>query len=184
MSRAFRHRPDVRLRLACGHRSGALALPLSYMHHFHPMPENVRVRARAELFVEMNRMPKDAIDAQGGAAHPAAVAEGLCARRRCIGDGAVIDRQFGTTDVFIYFPLSGIDARYKSRFGLVNSRGLRHPSTGSCSTRSAWEWRDDLRPELADGWGGRLPLVASASSHIKQQHFARHVRAARPGPDP
>ena len=28
----------------------------------------------------------------------------------CIGDGAVIDRQFGTTDVFIYFPLSGIDA--------------------------------------------------------------------------
>ena len=36
-----------------------------------------------------------------------------------IGDGAVIDRQFGTTDVFIYFPLSGIDARYKSRFGLV-----------------------------------------------------------------
>ena len=37
----------------------------------------------------------------------------------CIGDGAVIDRQFGTTDVFIYFPLSGLDARYKSRFGLV-----------------------------------------------------------------
>ena len=33
--------------------------------------------------------------------------------------GAVIDRQFGTTGVFIYFPLSGIDARYKSRFGLV-----------------------------------------------------------------
>ena len=28
----------------------------------------------------------------------------------CIGDGAVIDRQFGTTDVFIYFPLSGLDA--------------------------------------------------------------------------
>jgi len=28
----------------------------------------------------------------------------------------VIDRQFGTTDVFIYCPVSGIDARYRSRF--------------------------------------------------------------------
>jgi putative hemolysin len=37
----------------------------------------------------------------------------------CIGDGAVVDHQFGTTDVFIYFPMSGLDARYKSRFGLV-----------------------------------------------------------------
>jgi putative hemolysin len=37
----------------------------------------------------------------------------------CIGGGAVVDRQFGTTDVFIYFPMSGLDARYKSRFGLA-----------------------------------------------------------------
>jgi putative hemolysin len=34
-----------------------------------------------------------------------------------IGDGAVIDRQFGTTDVFIYLPLAKMDARYRSRFG-------------------------------------------------------------------
>jgi putative hemolysin len=33
-----------------------------------------------------------------------------------IGNGAVIDRQFDTTDVFIYFPLSKMDARYRSRF--------------------------------------------------------------------
>ena len=38
---------------------------------------------------------------------------------RRLGDGAVVDRQFGTTDVFIYFPLSDMDARYKSRFGLA-----------------------------------------------------------------
>jgi len=35
-----------------------------------------------------------------------------------IGEGAVIDRQFGTTDVFIYFPVSNVDPRYKSRFGI------------------------------------------------------------------
>jgi putative hemolysin len=33
-----------------------------------------------------------------------------------IGDGAVIDSQFDTTDVFIYFPLSNMDARYRARF--------------------------------------------------------------------
>jgi putative hemolysin len=33
-----------------------------------------------------------------------------------IGEGAVIDRQFGTTDVFIYFPTSRIDVRWKKFF--------------------------------------------------------------------
>ena len=33
--------------------------------------------------------------------------------------GAVIDKQFGTTDVFIYLPVAKIDPRYKSRFGLA-----------------------------------------------------------------
>ena len=36
-----------------------------------------------------------------------------------IGDGAVIDRQFGTTDVLIYFPVERMDPRYKSRFGIA-----------------------------------------------------------------
>jgi len=40
----------------------ALALPLSYLRHYHPMPAALRVRARPELYVEMNRMPKEAID--------------------------------------------------------------------------------------------------------------------------
>ena len=40
----------------------ALALPLSYLHHYHGMKPDVRVRARPELYVEMNLMPKDAID--------------------------------------------------------------------------------------------------------------------------
>jgi len=30
----------------------------------------------------------------------------------------VIDKQFGTTDVFIYFPVSKLDDRYRSRFEL------------------------------------------------------------------
>ena len=34
-----------------------------------------------------------------------------------VSDGAVIDRQFGTTDVLIILPVSEIQARYVAHFG-------------------------------------------------------------------
>ena len=34
-----------------------------------------------------------------------------------IGDGAVIDHQFGTTDVLIVLPVSAINSRYIAHFG-------------------------------------------------------------------
>jgi putative hemolysin len=39
-----------------------LKLPLSYLQHFHSVPEGQRVSARPELYVSMNRMAKDDID--------------------------------------------------------------------------------------------------------------------------
>ena len=120
---AYVARFDIDLMFGCASLAGndpdALALPLSYLHHFHPMPANLRVRARPELFVDMNRMPQDAIEAREGLRSLPPLLKGYVRAGCRIGDGAVIDRQFGTTDVFIYFPLSGIDDRYKSRFGLV-----------------------------------------------------------------
>ena len=34
-----------------------------------------------------------------------------------VGDGAVIDRQFGTTDVLIIMPVENIDPRYFEHYG-------------------------------------------------------------------
>lgn len=120
---AYVARFDIDLMFGCASLAGndpdALALPLSYLHHFHAMPAELNVRARAELFVDMNRMAKDAIEPREGLRSLPPLLKGYVRAGCRIGDGAVIDRQFGTTDVFIYFPLSGIDARYKSRFGLV-----------------------------------------------------------------
>jgi L-ornithine Nalpha-acyltransferase len=95
----------------------ALALPLSYLHHFHAMPGTMRVRARPELYVDMNRMAKEAIDPKEALRALPPMIKGYVRAGCGIGDGAVIDRQFGTTDVFIYFPVSNVDPRYKSRFG-------------------------------------------------------------------
>ena len=120
---AYVARFDIDLMFGCASLAGTdpatLALPLSYLHHFHAMPENLRVRARPELSVDMNLVPQAAIDARDGLRSLPPLLKGYVRAGCCIGDGAVIDRQFGTTDVFIYFPLSGIDARYQSRFGLV-----------------------------------------------------------------
>jgi putative hemolysin len=120
---AYVVRFDIDLMFGCASLAGtdpsALALPLSYLHHFHAMPENLRVRARPELFVDMNRMPQSGIDPREGLRSLPPLLKGYVRAGCRVGDGAVIDRQFGTTDVFIYFPLSSIDARYKSRFGLV-----------------------------------------------------------------
>ena len=37
-----------------------------------------------------------------------------------IGDGAVVDKQFNTTDIFIILPVSSINPRYFAHFGNPN----------------------------------------------------------------
>ena len=100
-----------------GTEPDALARPLSYLHHFHRMPSEMRVRARPELYVEMNRMPKGIIDVKEALRALPPMIKGYVRAGAMIGDGAVIDRQFGTTDVLIYLPVQEIAPRYKSRFG-------------------------------------------------------------------
>src|SRR5262249_48409600 len=54
-------RYNMDVMFGCGSLQGtdpeALKLPLSYLHHFHRAPEGERIRARPELYVEMNLMP-------------------------------------------------------------------------------------------------------------------------------
>jgi L-ornithine Nalpha-acyltransferase len=116
----FNDRFSTDLMFGCASLAGtdpdALALPLSYLHHFHAMPENLPVRAQDNLYVEMNRIPKDKIDPKEALRALPPLIKGYVRAGARIGNGAVIDHQFGTTDVFIYFPLSNMNARYQSRF--------------------------------------------------------------------
>lgn len=111
---------SVDLMFGCASLQGtdpnALALPLSYLHHYHRMPEGIQIRARPELFVDMNLMPKHAIDPKAALHALPPMIKGYLRAGASIGNGAVIDRQFDTTDVFIYFPLAKMDARYLNRF--------------------------------------------------------------------
>jgi putative hemolysin len=65
----------------------------------------------------MNRLPKDAINPRAALRALPPLIKGYLRLGAYIGDGAVIDRQFGTTDVLIILPVSAINARYIEHFG-------------------------------------------------------------------
>jgi putative hemolysin len=116
---AYNLHHSIDLMFGCGSLPGtdpeALALQLSYLHHFHRAPEGHRVRARPELYVEMNRMPKEEIEPRQAIRSLPPLIKGYLRAGSFIGDGAVVDKQFNTTDVLIYFPVSRISDRFMSR---------------------------------------------------------------------
>jgi len=113
------HRIDVMI--GCASLEGTdphrLALPLSFLHHHARAPEEWRTRALPERFVSLDRLPSAAIAPKAALAALPPLIKGYLRLGAVIGDGAVIDRQFGTTDVLIVLPVSTISARYLSHFG-------------------------------------------------------------------
>jgi putative hemolysin len=106
----------IQLMFGCASLSGtdpdALALPLSYLHHFHGAPDALSVRALPDRYVGMDRLPKEAIDpAQAQAVLPPLI-KGYLRLGGFVGDGAVIDRQFNTTDVAIVVKTDLVSDRY------------------------------------------------------------------------
>jgi L-ornithine Nalpha-acyltransferase len=94
-----------------------LALPLSFLHHFAAAPEIWRARALPSRHVEMNRMPKAAVDVKAALRELPPLIKGYLRLGAFVAEGAVMDRQFGTTDVLIVLPVAGINARYVQHFG-------------------------------------------------------------------
>ena len=112
--------------IGCGSLEGAdpnrLAQQLSFLHHYARAPEEWRAGPHASRRVDMNRMSKDAIDPKATLRELPPLIKGYLRVGAFIGDGAVIDYQFGTTDVLIILPVSAINARYIGHFGVDATR--------------------------------------------------------------
>lgn len=93
------------------------AMALSYLYHFARAPEQWRVRAHDEFGVDMNMMPMSDIDQRAALKALPPLIKGYLRVGARIGDGAVVDHQFGTTDVFVVLPVESIEARYFAHFG-------------------------------------------------------------------
>jgi putative hemolysin len=95
-----------------------LALPLSFLHHYAPAPEPWYAQAIPERYVGMNRMSKETIDTKEALRALPPLIKGYLRIGAYIGDGAVVDYEFGTTDVLIVLPVSAIKQRYLEHFDL------------------------------------------------------------------
>jgi putative hemolysin len=90
---------------------------LSYLHHRALAPVEWRCRARDDLRVSMDRMAISAIDQKAALKEMPPLIKAYLRLGAYVGDGAVIDRQFGTTDVLIIMPVANIDPRYFEHYG-------------------------------------------------------------------
>lgn len=93
------------------------ALALSFLYHHSLAPSEWLVSAHHDLKVDMNMMPKDEINMKEAMKDMPPLIKGYLRLGAYVGDGAVVDRQFGTTDVLVILPVEAIDTRYFAHFG-------------------------------------------------------------------
>lgn len=121
------HRMDVMLGCASfeGTDPAQHAEALSYLHHTALAPESWRVRAHDHLRVGMDMIPLDRIDQRAATKALPPLIKGYLRVGAYVGDGAVVDHQFGTTDVLVILPVGSIRERYFAHFGAPDEFGPR-----------------------------------------------------------
>ena len=114
----FHH--DITLMFGCASLAGvdpdALALPLSYLYHSHLAPDGMRPRALPHLFTAMDRLPADAVDRRAAREALPPLIKGYLRLGGFVGDGAVIDRQFQTTDVCVVVKTDLVASKYRQHY--------------------------------------------------------------------
>jgi putative hemolysin len=115
----LRHRIDVMFGCASlpGTNPRQLALPLSFLHHFARATGPWSASAWPERSVPMDLMAKEAVDPRAALQALPPLIKGYLRVGAAFGEGAVVDRQFGTTDVLVILPVSAINPRYIGHFG-------------------------------------------------------------------
>lgn len=95
----------------------AHAMALSFLHHHALAPEEWRCRAHDGRRVAMDMLPAAEVDAKAALKATPPLIKAYLRLGAWVGDGAVVDRQFGTTDVLIVLPVARIDPKYFDHFG-------------------------------------------------------------------
>ncbi len=129
---------DVVMMLGCGSMPGTdpddLALQLSYLQRFHLAPPELRATARPELYVEMERLAGQDVDEKEALAKLPPLLKGYLRLGGFVGQGAVVDRQFGTTDVCIIVKTDLITERYFKHYIRAEQQAAESQSDGAQSS--------------------------------------------------
>jgi putative hemolysin len=107
---------DIALMFGCASLPGtdvdALATSLSYLYHHHLAPPGLRPSALPERRVEMRRLSADVLDPARALSDLPPLIKGYLRLGGFVGDGAVIDHQFNTTDVCVVVKTDLVTDKY------------------------------------------------------------------------
>ncbi len=112
---------DIRLMFGCaslpGAEPGELSEVLSYLYHNHLAPEELRPRALASRYVDMAMLPSGAANQRMSLKALPPLIKGYLRVGGFVGDGAVVDPQFNTTDVSVIVKTDLITEKYSKHYG-------------------------------------------------------------------
>ena len=111
---------DIALMFGCASLPGTdletLATPLSYLYYHHLAPPALRARALPDRFVDMRRLDPAAFDPVRALAALPPLIKGYLRLGGFVGDGAVIDEPFNTTDVCIVVKTDLVAEKYSRHY--------------------------------------------------------------------
>ncbi|MEK9672741.1 MAG: GNAT family N-acyltransferase [Rhodospirillaceae bacterium] len=107
---------DIAFMFGCSSLHGtdpdALMLALSYLHYFQLAPRDFRARAADHRRIAVDRIPLTRLDQTAARAMLPPLIKGYLRVGAFVGNGAVIDFGFNTTDVCIIVPTGRITGKY------------------------------------------------------------------------
>ena len=106
----------IELMFGCASLNGTnpdtLAEELTYLTTHHNAPETIRPVALAERYVEMRRLPPESINPKQALMRLPPLIKGYLRLGGFVGEGAVIDSQFNTTDIAIVVQTDLVTEKY------------------------------------------------------------------------
>ena len=91
----------------------ALAQPLSWLHHNHLAPPEIRPRAHPEGYQAMALVPEEALARRAAMTGMPALIKAYLRIGGLIGEGAYLDRPFNTTDVFLMVDTRAMSEKHR-----------------------------------------------------------------------
>ncbi|MFO1128858.1 MAG: GNAT family N-acyltransferase [Rhodospirillales bacterium] len=121
------HVHDIQLMFGCASFPGTepdqMGAQLTYLHHFHLAPSSLRPKALPHIYVPMERVPPDDLDTRAVLADLPPLIKGYLRVGGFIGDGAVVDHQFNTTDVCVIVKTDQLTEKYEKRYRVDRPTG-------------------------------------------------------------
>jgi len=126
---SYLHQHSIEYMFGCASFPGtdprAHAVALSYLQHFHLVPPDLYVSALPERFVDMDMVPAQQLDRKIAMRALPPLIKGYLRLGCFVGNGAVVDPQFNTTDVFILLPVERITKRYSAKFVDTSAQAMK-----------------------------------------------------------